>query len=46
VHAVLACLFLAIWPFTRLVHVWSVPAGYLVRPFVVYRRRGAVRVRR
>lgn len=45
-HAVLACLFLAIWPFTRLVHVWSVPAGYLARPFVVYRRRGAARARR
>ncbi|RMI09347.1 respiratory nitrate reductase subunit gamma [Cellulomonas triticagri] len=40
-HAVLACLLLAVWPFTRLVHVWSVPIGYLRRPFVVYRRRPA-----
>ena len=25
--------------FTRLVHVWSVPIGYLARPYLVYRRR-------
>lgn len=30
------CLF-AIWPFTRLVHVFSVPLGYLTRPYIVYR---------
>ncbi len=41
-HAVLACLILAIWPFTRLVHVWSVPVAYLARPYVVYRRKAAV----
>ncbi len=29
----------AIWPFTRLVHVFSVPLLYLVRPYVVYRSR-------
>lgn len=28
-----------IWPFTRLVHVLSVPVGYLFRPYVVYRSR-------
>jgi nitrate reductase gamma subunit len=38
-HAVTAFLLLAVWPFTRLVHVWSVPLAYLARPFVVYRRR-------
>jgi nitrate reductase gamma subunit len=38
-HVVLACLIIAVWPFTRLVHVWSVPIAYLARPFVVYRRR-------
>jgi nitrate reductase gamma subunit len=32
--------FVALWPFTRLVHVWSVPLGYLVRPYVVYRQAG------
>ncbi|WP_237320475.1 respiratory nitrate reductase subunit gamma [Streptomyces sp. JJ36] len=38
-HALTACLLFAAWPFTRLVHVWSAPVGYLVRPYVVYRRR-------
>ena len=33
----------AFWPFTRLVHVWSVPVGYLARPYLVYRRRAGVR---
>lgn len=40
-HAVLACLIMAIWPFTRLVHVWSIPVAYLARPYVVYRRKHA-----
>ncbi|MFF5157712.1 respiratory nitrate reductase subunit gamma [Streptomyces sp. NPDC000348] len=40
-HALTACLLFAAWPFTRLVHVWSAPVGYLVRPYVVYRRRTA-----
>lgn len=30
-HAVTAWLLFAIWPFTRLVHVWSVPVTYLGR---------------
>ncbi|MEZ5118188.1 MAG: respiratory nitrate reductase subunit gamma [Candidatus Nanopelagicales bacterium] len=38
-HAVMAFLLVAIWPFTRLVHVLSAPVGYLVRPYVVYRTR-------
>ncbi|NGO72467.1 respiratory nitrate reductase subunit gamma [Streptomyces boncukensis] len=38
-HALSACLLFAVWPFTRLVHVWSAPLGYLVRPYLVYRRR-------
>ena len=42
-HAIGGFLFLALWPFTRLVHVWSAPLAYLWRPYVVYRtRRGAV----
>lgn len=40
-HALSACLLFAAWPFTRLVHVWSAPIGYLVRPYIVYRRRAA-----
>ncbi|MEV6306607.1 respiratory nitrate reductase subunit gamma [Actinoplanes sp. NPDC051861] len=38
-HALGGFLFLALWPFTRLVHVWSAPLAYLWRPYVVYRRR-------
>ena len=38
-HAIIACLLMAVWPFTRLVHVWSIPLAYLARPYVVYRRR-------
>lgn len=38
-HALLALSLLAIWPFTRLVHVFSVPLGYVARPYVVYRTR-------
>lgn len=42
-HALGGFLLLALWPFTRLVHVWSAPIAYLWRPYVVYRaRRGAV----
>ena len=32
-------LLFALWPFTRLVHVFSAPIGYLWRPYVVYRSR-------
>ncbi len=40
-HAIVAFLLFAIWPFTRLVHVFSAPVGYLWRPYVVYRSRPA-----
>ncbi|MEV5757086.1 respiratory nitrate reductase subunit gamma [Streptomyces tendae] len=39
-HALLAMALFALWPFTRLVHAFTVPLGYLVRPYVVYRSRG------
>lgn len=39
VHALLAFLLFAMWPFTRLVHVFSAPLGYLTRPYLVYRSR-------
>jgi nitrate reductase gamma subunit len=29
----------AIWPFTRLVHAFTAPLGYLFRPYIVYRSR-------
>ncbi|TQL04284.1 respiratory nitrate reductase subunit gamma [Cellulomonas sp. SLBN-39] len=38
-HVLSAQVLVAIWPFTRLVHVFSAPVGYLVRPYVVYRSR-------
>jgi nitrate reductase gamma subunit len=39
VHGVLAMFLFALWPFTRLVHVFSAPLGYLTRPYIVYRSR-------
>ena len=43
-HVTVAWLLFAVWPFTRLVHVWSVPIGYVVRSPIVYRaKRGASR---
>lgn len=38
-HVTAAWLLLGIWPFTRLVHAWSVPVGYLVRSPILYRSR-------
>ena len=40
VHAVAGMLVFMIWPFTRLVHAFSAPLGYVFRPYVVYRDRG------
>ncbi|UZN05098.1 respiratory nitrate reductase subunit gamma [Cellulomonas sp. S1-8] len=41
VHVVSALVLFGIWPFTRLVHVFSAPVGYLFRPYIVYRSRDA-----
>lgn len=38
-HALVAFGLFALWPFTRLVHVFSAPVGYVTRPYVVYRSR-------
>jgi nitrate reductase gamma subunit len=38
-HALGGSLLFALWPFTRLVHVFSAPVGYLTRPYIVYRSR-------
>ena len=38
-HALSALTLFAIWPFTRLVHVFSAPLGYVTRPYIVYRSR-------
>jgi respiratory nitrate reductase gamma subunit len=39
VHALGGMALFLIWPFTRLVHAFSAPVGYLFRPYVVYRTR-------
>jgi nitrate reductase gamma subunit len=38
-HGLVAMALFALWPFTRLVHVFSAPVGYLFRPYIVYRSR-------
>ena len=38
-HILAAFALFAFWPFTRLVHAFSAPVGYLTRPYVVYRSR-------
>lgn len=38
-HALTAFILFALWPFTRLVHVFSAPLGYITRPYIVYRSR-------
>ncbi len=45
-HAFSALCLFAVWPFTRLVHVFSVPLGYLTRPYIVYRSRVPAKARR
>ena len=40
-HVLSAWLLFAFWPFSRLVHVFSAPLGYLTRPYIVYRSRDA-----
>lgn len=41
-HAILAMTLFAIWPFTRLVHAWSIPIAYPARPFIIFRRRDSI----
>ncbi|HEX6516783.1 MAG TPA: respiratory nitrate reductase subunit gamma [Nocardioidaceae bacterium] len=43
-HGLIAMALFALWPFTRLVHVFSVPLGYLTRPYIVYRSRDQVQL--
>ncbi|MEO6263708.1 MAG: respiratory nitrate reductase subunit gamma [Luteimonas sp.] len=40
-HVLLGLTLILIVPFTRLVHVWSIPVSYLWRPYQVVRRRQA-----
>lgn len=39
IHVAAALALLGFSPFSRLVHIWSVPLFYLLRPFVVFRRQ-------
>ena len=39
VHVLAGFTLIAVWPFTRLVHAFSAPVGYVTRPYVVYRSR-------
>ena len=41
IHAIIAWAFWALFPFSRLVHAWSIPLQYLGRPYILYRRRYA-----
>jgi len=43
-HGVAALTLFALWPFTRLVHVFSAPVGYLWRPYIVYRSKPVERL--
>lgn len=45
IHVSLAWLLFAFWPFSRLVHAWSVPLGYFHRRPVIYRSRTATAIR-
>jgi nitrate reductase gamma subunit len=40
-HVFLGMTLILITPFTRLVHVWSIPLSYMIRPYQVVRRRQA-----
>ncbi|WP_078955206.1 respiratory nitrate reductase subunit gamma [Streptomyces griseus] len=43
-HVLFGLAFFALVPCSRLVHTFAVPARYLFRPFVVYRRRSPGRL--
>ena len=40
-HTLFAFAIFGLWPFTRLVHVWSIPLEYLKRNYIIYRSRNA-----
>ena len=39
-HLVLGMTIFLVFPFSRLVHVWSAPVWYVFRPYQIVRRRG------
>lgn len=40
IHVIAAWGLYMLWPFSRLVHAWSVPVKYLTRSNILYRKRG------
>ena len=44
-HVILAFFLFGLWPYTRLVHVWSLPLEYLGRSYILYRSRNGRRTR-
>ncbi len=38
IHVLSGFAIFALWPFTRLVHVWSIPLNYIGRSYIIYRR--------
>ncbi len=42
IHILFALAVLGFSPFTRLVHIWSVPLTYLIRRFIVFRTHRTV----
>jgi nitrate reductase gamma subunit len=45
-HVTLVWLLYALWPFSRLVHAWSIPVDYFRRSWIPYRGIAAARSRR
>ncbi len=39
-HALTVLLLMGLWPFSRLVHFWSLPLIYLTRSYLIYRKAG------
>ena len=42
IHIFLGLTIFLIFPFSRLVHIWSAPLGYIGRPYQLVRRRGGI----
>ncbi len=39
IHVILAFLTFGLWPFTRLIHIWSLPVAFIKRSHIIYRRQ-------
>ncbi|MGB9592107.1 MAG: respiratory nitrate reductase subunit gamma [Candidatus Kryptoniota bacterium] len=39
IHVLLSFLIVGVWPFSRLVHIWSVPIDFLYRRNILYRKQ-------